>query len=125
MIFGIALGGALGSVIRYAIGHYGARHNERFPWATLLINVAGSFLLGVLVRWLPRTTLSPELGFALTVGFCGGFTTFSTFSVEVARLIEGGAYSRAAAYAAASMVLSLAATFVGFAVGRGTGDFAR
>ena len=119
MLFGIALGGALGSVARFAIGHYGARHNERFPYATLLINVAGSFLLGFLVRWLPRSSLTPEMGFALTVGFCGGFTTFSTFSVEVARLIEGGAYGRAAAYATASMALSLAATFAGFAAGNG------
>lgn len=119
MIFGIALGGALGSVARYAIGHFGARHNERFPWATLLINVAGSFLLGLLVRWLPRSSLTPEMGFALTVGFCGGFTTFSTFSVEVARLVEGGAYARAATYATASVLLSLAATFAGFLAGRG------
>jgi CrcB protein len=119
MIFGIALGGALGSVVRYAIGHYGARHSERFPWATLVVNVAGSFLLGFLVRWLPRSSLTPEMGFALTVGFCGGFTTFSTFSVEVARLVEGGAYARAAAYATASVLLSLAATFAGFAAGRG------
>jgi fluoride exporter len=119
MIFGIAFGGALGSVARYAIGHYGARHSERFPWATLLINVAGSFLLGLLVRWLPRTSISPELGFALTVGLCGGFTTFSTFSVEVARLIEGGAYGRAATYATASVLLSLAATFAGFAAANG------
>ena len=119
MLFGVAIGGALGSVARFAIGHYGARHNERFPYATLIINVAGSFLLGLLVRYLPRTSLSPELGFALTVGFCGGFTTFSTFSVEVARLVEGGAYARAAVYATASVLLSLAATFAGFAAGNG------
>jgi CrcB protein len=119
VIFGIALGGALGSVARYAIGHYAARHDERFPYATLLVNVAGSFLLGVLARYLPRSSLSPETGLALTVGFCGGFTTFSTFSLEVARLTEGGAYGRAATYATASVLLSLAATFAGFAVANG------
>jgi CrcB protein len=121
VLFAIALGGALGSVARYAIGHYGARAGESFPYATLVINVVGSFLLGYLVRYLPRTSASPELGFALTVGFCGGFTTFSTFSVELARLVEGGSYGRAATYAASSVLLSLAATFAGFAVGRGLG----
>ena len=121
MLFAIALGGAAGSLARYGIGLYGARASTAFPFATLAINVAGSFLLGFLLRYLLQASVSPELKGALTVGFCGGFPTFSTFSCEVARLVEQGSYGRAATYAAASVLLSLAATFAGFAVARAVG----
>ena len=120
MLFAVALGGALGSVTRFAIGLYGSRVEDgAVPYATLLINVGGSFLLGVLLRVLPQVSASPELAAALTVGFCGGFTTFSTFSAELARMVQLGSYWRAASYAVASVLLSLAATFAGFAAARG------
>jgi fluoride exporter len=116
----VALGGAIGSVARLAIG---AAIQERaglsFPFGTLIINITGSLLLGFLVRIAldtPAVTL-PMRAF-LTTGICGGYTTFSTFSYETAGLIDERAYGKAAIYAAASVVLAITATFAGFAVAR-------
>ncbi|HEY0529300.1 MAG TPA: CrcB family protein, partial [Gemmatimonadaceae bacterium] len=73
------------------------------------------FLIGVFVRFLLNMQTSSELRALLVVGFCGGFTTFSTFSYETVGLIEGGDYARAASYAAASVVICILATFAGMA----------
>jgi CrcB protein len=82
-----------------------------------MINVTGSLLLGFLLRYAVATpAISPEVRGMLTVGFCGGYTTFSTFSYEVAALLEDGANGWASIYILASVAVSLAATFVGFAV---------
>ena len=108
----IALGGAAGSLLRYLIG-------------TMFVNVSGCFLIGILVRQFLNMQISPELRALLIVGFCGGFTTFSTFSAETLGLIEGGEYGRAASYIILSVVLCLAATFMGMTVMRlvaGTGN---
>ena len=115
MLFAIALGGAVGTLARYGVGGLAQRFSATFPLSTLAINVAGSLLLGFLMRWLLGTTASPELRAGLTIGLCGGFTTFSTFSYETARLIESGSWGRAAAYVALSVLGSLLATFAGFA----------
>lgn len=118
MLFAIALGGAAGTVARWVLGGLAQRAAADFPYGTLVINVSGSFLLGFLLRYLLTTSAPPELRAALTVGFCGGYTTFSTFSYETAVLLEGGSWGRAATYAAGSVLLSLAATFAGFAAAR-------
>lgn len=114
----VAVGSAFGGVGRYVIG--GAiqqRFGLAFPVGTLVINIAGSFLIGFILRLaLGGTQMSPETRILLTTGFCGGFTTFSTFSYETATLIEGGQYRRAAIYVALSVVVSLVATFAGFAL---------
>jgi fluoride exporter len=112
----IALGGAVGTAARYGLGGVIQRATTAFPLSTLVINITGSFLLGFLMRWLLSTTASPELRAALTIGFCGGYTTFSTFSYETARLIESGSWTRAGTYVVASVAASLLATFAGFAV---------
>jgi CrcB protein len=111
----IALGGAAGTLARFGLGTWIQRLTSTFPISTLVINVTGSFLLGFLMRWLLSTAASPDLRSALTIGFCGGYTTFSTFSYETARLIESGSWARAGTYVAASVVVSLVATFAGFA----------
>ena len=98
----IALGGAVGTVARYGLGTVIQRASATFPISTLAINVSGSFLLGFLMRYLLSTAASPDLRAALTIGFCGGYTTFSTFSYETARLIEGGSWGRAGSYGASS-----------------------
>ena len=122
MLFAIALGGALGTLARYLLGAALAGVVPGFPAATLGINVAGSFLLGLLMAGVAaRPDLSPALRAALTVGFCGGFTTFSTFSAETVALLERGALGRASLYVAASVTLSVAAAFAGLAVGRSAG----
>ncbi len=120
MIWYIALGSALGGVGRYLAGGLAQRLFETtFPTGTLAVNIAGSFLLGLIIQYAIETpTLGPEMRAFLTIGFCGGFTTFSTFSFEAARLLEDGEWTRGLAYIGLSLVVSLAATFVGFAMAR-------
>ena len=119
ILFLIALGGAAGSLLRYLIGGAVQRTSAGgFPVGTMFVNVAGCFLIGVFVRFLLNMQTSAELRALLVVGFCGGFTTFSTFSAETVGLIEGGEYARAASYVILSVVALLAATFAGMAAMR-------
>ncbi|MEZ5667007.1 MAG: fluoride efflux transporter CrcB [Alphaproteobacteria bacterium] len=117
----VAAGGAAGAVARYlTMSAVGALVGVGFPYGTLTVNVVGSFVLGVLVElgaqiWSP----APELRAMLVVGFLGAFTTFSTFSLDVIVLIERKTYGPAAAYVAASVVLSVAALFAGMRLMRG------
>ena len=121
MLWYIALGSALGGVGRYLIGGLVQRGvGAGFPLGTLAVNVTGSFLLGLFLRYaLDTPTLTPELRAFLTIGFCGGYTTFSTFSYETVALLEDGQWGRAGAYVAASLVLSVGATLLGFLAARG------
>ena len=116
--FVIAVGGALGSVARYAIGLAFSHERAQLPYATLAINVAGSCLLGFLARWFVGVDASPAMRLGLMVGVCGGFTTFSAFSLEAMQLIESGALVRAGLCAALSVVICVAATFAGVAIAR-------
>lgn len=119
----IALGGAVGSLLRYLVGGAIQRSSATgFPVGTLFVNVVGCFLVGVFVRFLLNMQTSVELRALLIVGFCGGFTTFSTFSYETVGLLEGGEYVRAAMYMLGSLLLCVTATFAGMiAVGAMTG----
>jgi CrcB protein len=116
----VAAGAAAGGVSRYYLSL--AIHNRvgaAFPWGTLLVNVTGSLLLGFLMRYAIATpSVSAELRLLLTTGFCGGYTTFSTFSYETAMLMEDGQYERAATYAVASVLVALVATACGFLLAR-------
>jgi CrcB protein len=118
MVLAIALGGAAGTLLRWWIGTLMPATDHAFPLGTLLVNVSGSFALGFLARSLLATSVPPELRLALTVGVCGGFTTFSTFALESVRLLEAGHVARASAYVTASVVLSLAATAAGLSLAR-------
>ena len=110
----IALGGAAGSLLRYSLGGAVQRLSASgFPVGTLVVNVSGCFIIGVLVRQFMNMQLSPDLRALLIVGFCGGFTTFSTFSAETLGLIEGGEYARAMSYVILSLGLCLTATLAG------------
>lgn len=112
----IALGGAAGSLLRYLLG--GAIQSKTasgFPIGTMVVNISGCFLIGILVRQFMNMQLSHDLRALLIVGFCGGYTTFSTFSAETLTLIEGGEYARAGIYVLLSVTLCLMATFVGMA----------
>lgn len=108
----VAMGGALGTLARFAIGVAWARPGA-FPWWTLAINTAGSLLLGVVAGLAARGGLATTTSLALSVGLCGGFTTFSTFSVETLALVERGEWRRAVAYVAASVLLGVAAAAIG------------
>jgi len=116
----IAIGGALGTVARWGLAQLTPAHPGSIPWVTLGINVSGSFVLGFLGRLLASITPapSPSIVAALTVGLCGGFTTFSTFSGETWQLLEGGQWGRAMGYALASVALSIAAFGAGLALAR-------
>ena len=116
----VAIGAALGGVARYYLASaIQQRVGPTFPWGTLVINVSGGLLLGVLMRYaLATPSVSTELRALLTTGFCGGYTTFSTYSYETATLLEDGQYGRACTYALASVVLALVATFAGFVLAR-------
>ena len=116
----VAFGAALGGVARYYLASaLQQRLGATFPWGTLVVNVSGSLLLGVLIRYaLATPTVSVEMRALLTTGFCGGYTTFSTYSYETATLLEDGQYGRAGMYALASVVVALGATFTGFVLAR-------
>lgn len=115
LVLAVAAGGAAGSALRYvtmsAVGHW---LGAGFPWGTLVVNALGSFVMGVLVEvWALTWTASPELRAFLAVGVLGGFTTFSTFSLDVVYLIERQQTTAAAGYVAASLALSVGFLFLG------------
>lgn len=116
----VAAGGAVGSVLRYLVGLWSVRLvGAAFPWGTLAINVAGSFVIGFLAEMiLRRFGGSTEMRLLLVTGLCGGFTTFSSFSLEFVGMVERGAMPMAFAYVAASVILSIAGTFLGLFIGR-------
>ena len=119
MLFALAIaaGGAAGTLARFGISAWMAPVTIRFPFATLFINVVGSFLIGWLSgEWSPVKDLTMRA--ALTIGFCGGFTTFSTFSIETVRMLHVGDGRRAAAYVLVSVVLSVGAAALGVAAAR-------
>jgi CrcB protein len=119
MILWIALGGAAGSVLRYLIGGAVQRAGgAAFPAGTLVVNVTGCFLIGVFAQHYMNVQVHPAMRTLLITGFCGGYTTFSAFSLETAGLIQGGEYGKAATYMMLSLVLSITATFAGFAAAR-------
>lgn len=123
----VLIGGAIGSLARLLIGAaITSRVGLAFPVGTLVINITGSLLLGFIMRFaLDTTAVTPTVRALLTTGFCGGYTTFSTFSYETMDLIQDGSYGRAALYSISSVVLGLAATFVGFAAAHSILAFAR
>jgi fluoride exporter len=120
MLWYIAAGSALGGVSRYLVGGAIQRLlGTPFPAGTLAVNLSGSFVLGLFLRSaLGSPSVSPELRAFLTIGFCGGYTTFSTFSYETLALLEQGQWSRALLYAAGSVLLALGATVLGFLAAR-------
>ena len=119
-ILAIAAGGAVGSVMRYAVstGVY-SMLGRNFPYGTLAVNVIGSFLMGLLfVLMVERLDMSAVWRMAVLVGFLGAFTTFSTFSIETVNLLQGGDFLRALLNIVISVVFCLVATWIGFRLGR-------
>lgn len=114
----VALGGALGAVFRWGVGSWVVRsHPEAFPFATMAVNIIGSALLGGITVWATETGgVSHEVRLFLTVGLCGGFTTFSSFAYETADFAVQGLHGRAGLYAVLSVVLCVGAIFLGGAI---------
>jgi CrcB protein len=119
-IAAIALGGALGSVLRYLMANaVQGWAGRQFPLGTLAVNVLGSLVIGLLYVWLlERTSAGVTARAFWMVGVLGGFTTYSSFSLETFNLIAQAAYLRALANAVLSVVLCLVATWVGVLAGR-------
>lgn len=118
----VAAGGAIGASVRYLIGEWARQHSALggFPWATLGINVTGSLILGALAGGaILGESASPQLRAMLMIGVLGGFTTFSSFSLETVSLLQAGAMSRAALYTTASVALSVGAAALGMMLARG------
>lgn len=115
----VSLAGSLGAMTRFVLdGHIKSRHSNEFPWATFIINVSGSIILGFV-----SGILLTHKGFAdsetiIGVGFCGGYTTFSTASFETVRLLERQDYTRAIGNAAGGLVSATLAAAIGFALGQ-------
>ena len=119
VIWYVALGGAVGSVIRYVVGlALQSRSGLDFPVGTLLVNLSG-LLLGFLIHYaLATPAITPELRALLTTGLCGGYTTFSTFSYETVTLIQDGDWRRATLYVGLSVAGSILAVMLGIAGAR-------
>ena len=116
----IGLGGALGAILRHFMNIGIARvAGSDFPWHTMVINITGSFVMGLLISLMAqRWNVSNEVRAFLTTGILGGYTTFSAFSLDFALLVERKSYALAGAYALGSVVVSIVAIFIGLALGR-------
>jgi len=116
LLFYLAAGGVAGTLARYGLGRWiPTWAGTDFPWHTLAINLAGSFVLGFAMRAAETLPVSPEVRGMVTVGFCGAFTTFSTFSLETVTLLQEGEWARGAAYALGSVAAGVLAVMAGLA----------
>ncbi len=116
----VALGGALGSMARYWVGIWALPISRSLPWGTIVINIVGSFAIsffGTLTTSSGRYPLPDTARLLFMVGICGGFTTFSSFSLQTLDLLRGGASGRAMVNIVASVMLCLIAVTAGFAAG--------
>ena len=111
----VGFGGAAGSIVRYLLsgGILAVQTLLGFPAGTFTVNAAGSLLIGILLE----ASVSETLGWLLIVGFCGGFTTFSTFSADTVRLLRAGCYNAAAIYVALSVAVCIVFAALGMWIG--------
>ena len=119
-VVAIAVAGALGALARYGLeGFVSRRAGGAFPWGTFAVNVSGAFVLGfVFTVMTEQFTVAPWIRGAVTIGFLGAYTTFSTLSFETYRLLEDGALGIAAANALGSLAAGLGAVYLGVVAGR-------
>lgn len=110
----VALGGALGAVCRYLICRF---TDTSFPWGTLTVNLLGSFLIGLFVGFVNKGLLSPDMKLLFVTGFCGAFTTFSTFANEALAMLKLGNVMLMALYVGVSVVLGIVAVYIGLLLG--------
>ncbi len=110
----IGIGGGAGSIMRYLFGMYFTNSSRSFPYATFTVNVIGALLIGLLMGYLQKPNSLQVLSPILVVGFCGGFTTFSTFSKETVLLFQQQQWVLGFTYVILSLVCCLVATFLGF-----------
>jgi fluoride exporter len=115
----VMAGGAAGAVLRFQLSRWLSASANGWPWATFAANIAGGLAMGVLAGWLLRQgEAGGPVRLLLGVGLLGGFTTFSSFSIEMAQMVQRGQAGLAAGYALASVLLALLAVFAGLALGK-------
>ncbi len=119
----VAIGGAVGALARFALGTYvGARMGARFPYGTFIINVSGSFLIGLIMTVLTeRTHLSPNWRYFVPIGFIGAYTTFSTFEYETLRAMQDGQLVSGTLNIVLSVTLGFLMVWLGVLTGRALG----
>jgi CrcB protein len=108
----VGLGGAAGSMLRYIVQRY--TNGPGLPYGTLLVNLAGCFLIGLFWGLLSKNSITPITGILLMTGFCGGFTTFSAFTFEGLQMMQDNRWLLLAGYISASIIGGLFATFAGY-----------
>ena len=114
----VGVGGCLGSILRFWLGSYiGSKMGTRFPYGTFVVNITGSFLIG-LVFALFKTQWGPNLRYLVAIGFIGGYTTFSSFEYETLRTVQDGQIGLGLLYVAASVVVGFVAVWGGMIAGR-------
>jgi fluoride exporter len=116
----VGVGGCFGSILRFWVGSYiGSRMGTRFPYGTLVINISGSFLVGLVFAVLTaKTSWSPNWRYLIPIGFIGGFTTFSSFEYETLRTIQDGQFGLGLLYVALSVGVGFVAVWGGLMTGR-------
>lgn len=116
----VALGGSAGAIARYAVGSYiGNRMGSRFPYGTFVINISGSFVIGLVMTILAKhSQMSRSWLYLIPIGFIGAYTTFSTFEFETLRLIQDGQSFSALLNAALSVMVGFAMVWIGMVAGR-------
>ena len=118
----VFLGGGLGASIRYGLGLWiSSRTNISFPWGTFVINVTGSFLIGLILGWLVQSPASIGWRVFIVVGVLGGYTTFSSFAMETVNLLRERSYMYAASYLFGTCILGLAACWTGVIISQAFG----
>ncbi len=118
--FVVFIGGGLGSIFRYWISTYASKHLPLFfPFGTLLVNILGSFILGLMIfGWDEKGLISPTIKLFIGVGFCGGLTTFSTFSLETFNLIKDAEFLMACLNIAVNVLFTLVGIYIAYLVTR-------
>ena len=111
----VVLGSAVGGILRYMMSLYFiAKGFNKFPWATLSVNLFGCFLIGAIYAISEKSSQGENIKLLLATGFCGGFTTFSAFAMENLQLIKLGATTLAITYIALSVLLGILLAFIGY-----------
>jgi CrcB protein len=114
--FWVFIGGGIGSMCRYAMGRSLSLYTHQFPWATLIINIVSGLIIGVLAGLATKGVLRPNFQVLLMTGFCGGLSTFSTFSYETLKLLQGPSPLLALIYISASVILCLIMVYLGIKI---------
>jgi len=115
----VALGGGFGAAARYLTTEWAGRRYGEFPYGTMIVNIAGSLLMGLVIGWLmTKAAGSDSLKLFLATGFLGGFTTFSAFSLDAMNLLEEKSYGGFAAYVGGSVIVAILALVIGLYISR-------